>query len=89
VAEDKYSSSEEVHALAGAEEIGAGRALLRMATAKRDITRREMEENPRLDSEDCKYDVRFQLGVIAAMNWLVKQPKEARDYIDRLPDRVE
>lgn len=75
-------TSNDMVELSHAKSIGAGRAILNTVAAKRDAVREENENRPQI-SDDIKKDYRFKAGMVAALNWVLGLPDEARTFIER------
>ncbi len=80
-------NSDDFRSLAEAGSLAGSRALLRAATIKRDEIRDRSERTAQICDEDFKRDIRFNLGYVAAMNWLLGLPEQAKQHINKLPNK--
>lgn len=61
-----------------------GAALLQKAERRLIKERELIEEQPKINCEDIKQDIKYKLGIIDALKWVIALPQEARDILTRL-----
>jgi len=85
---EKYIKTDsDFHNIVEARSLGVGRALLKAAELKRDEKRSQNERSPQLCDEDIRKDIRYNLGFVAALNWIMELPQQAKIYISKLPTK--
>lgn len=67
-------------------QIGVARVFLDAVTIKRDEIRERNESKPQICDEDIFRDIRFNLGVVWALNWVLDLPDVARKIVSKLPE---
>ena len=72
-------TSEAILHVAAAKEILAAREILTAVGIKIDKVRRQSDENPVL-SDEIKKDIRYQLGMIAGLKWVLELPVMAAEF---------
>lgn len=75
--------SDDVVKLSHFDEVAGGEAFLRMVAKKRDSERDFMEREPNM-SNDIRKDVRYRLGVIAGLNWVLDSVEGLKKYKQKL-----
>lgn len=78
-------SSEAIIEVAAAGEVRAARLFLDAARIRRDTLLSQLVESPQI-SKKVKLDMRYVLGQIAALDWLLKLPDTARSIIEHSND---
>jgi len=68
-------------------QVGVANAMLNGVEIKRDEVRRDSETRPQICNDDFRKDIRWKLGFVAALNWVLDLPGEAQKYLDHLPDK--
>jgi len=66
--------------------VGYTRAFLDAIEIKRDQIRATNEINPAICDEDLSKDIRFRLGAVWALNWVLNIPDEVRSFLTKVPD---
>ena len=72
--------------IADIRQVGYARAFLEGIEAKRDQIRATNETNPAICDEDLSKDIRFRLGAVWALNWVLSIPDAARVIVSQVPD---
>lgn len=72
--------------MANCRQVGAARILLEAVEIKRDEIRTLNELKPQICDEDISRDIRFNLGIVWALNWVLRLPGVAREVLSKLPD---
>lgn len=86
--EDFFTENGDFHAMAKAEEIGVGKAFLKAAEKKLKRVRDDAETNPKtIENGNSREDIRFKLGQIDALKWLLSLPEETRQHLERLKNK--
>lgn len=86
----KYvKTNAEFHELTGASNIASARALLVVTERIRDEERKSYEEKPMKAPEDLRKDVIYKLGVVHGLNRILDLPRQAKQYLDQLPQGKE
>lgn len=75
--------------LSGAGEVKSSRAILMAVEGFRDENRAKIETKPQRNNEDLSQDMVYIAGMIKAFNMVLALPKEARNYLEKLPDTDE
>ena len=67
--------------LSEAHVLAVSKTILHAGKIKLDEVRHAMEDRPSLNNDDLKKDFRYQLGMIAGIQWILDLPEVARGYI--------
>lgn len=77
------------HELAYANDIQGVRAIMAVVEAKLNETRTDAEERPRLVDDEVKMDLRYKMGFIAGLKYVLALPERGREIIENLPEQGE
>lgn len=66
-----------------------GQVMIRVCDRKLQETRKNMEDHPITDCEDIRRDVKYILGFMAALNWMISRPQEAQRQLELMSSRRE
>lgn len=84
---DKYiPEGQHYQHIADIRRVGYARAFLGAIEIKRDQLRDINETSPAICDEDLSKDIRFRLGAVWALNWVLSIPDEVRSFIMHVPE---
>ena len=73
--------------IADASAIRASKAILKAVEIKRDELREQVENNP-VESTDINKDIKFKLGMIRGLKWVLELQGHAKDHASHLPEEI-
>lgn len=70
--------------IAGAKDVGASREILSVVKYRIVEEREGNEERPQINDNDVTKDIRYRLGFVSALNWVLSLPEMAQEVIENL-----
>jgi len=80
-----FKFDSEVHEIAQAMELAGARSFIRIASRRRDVERKMVEDISCQLSQDEK---ERKMGIIGCLNWLIELPGKTQGFLNKLPDNV-
>ena len=84
---DYITDSTQISEVSEAEKLMASRGILSATRLRLDEERDTIERAPILEDGDIRKDLRYRLGFVAALKWVLDLPVESRKLIQSMESR--